>query len=90
MNQLIFVCCILFTIALSQSLTTQQRTDILNAHNKYRKLVSPPALVTIPDLVWDTTLATMAENWVNQCQSSQGMILDRDGNLSSHNIGDNL
>jgi uncharacterized protein YkwD len=66
----------------SQALTTQQQTDIVNAHNKYRKMVNPPAK-TMPDLVWDPALATIAETYLAKCQSSGGSLVDHNAGRST-------
>ena len=82
MKRFVFLFCLLFTIVFGQSLTTQQQTDIVNAHNKYRKLVSPPAK-TMPDLVWDSALAKVAEDWIKQCKSSDGKLIDHNAGRSN-------
>jgi uncharacterized protein YkwD len=76
----------------SQALTTQQQTDIVNSHNKYRKMVNPPAK-SMPDLVWDPALARIAETYIVKCQSSGGSLIDhnagRSTNYSTY-VGENM
>jgi uncharacterized protein YkwD len=72
--------------------TQTQKNTITNRHNALRKLVNPPAQ-TMPDLVWDDALATIAENWIKQCKSSDGQLLDHNSGRSStypSYVGENM
>ena len=48
------------------ALTQAERDSVLAAHNQVRATVSPPA-ANMTRLVWDPNLATVAQNWTNQC-----------------------
>ncbi|KAJ8042182.1 Peptidase inhibitor 16 [Holothuria leucospilota] len=46
--------------------STTEQYFLLNAHNNYRRSVSPPA-VSMNTLTWDATLAIKAQQWVERC-----------------------
>ncbi len=48
-------------IATEANVTASEKTAIVDRHNYYRKLAS----ATIPNLVWDDTLALHAQTWAN-------------------------
>lgn len=76
-----------FYCAFSQ-LTQTQKNQILAAHNILRQQVNPPAQ-TMPNLVWDTTLESTAQNYVSTCTSSNGLIVDHNPNRGT-NVGENI
>ncbi|XP_029044436.2 venom allergen 3-like isoform X5 [Osmia bicornis bicornis] len=65
---------------ISVGLTTKERREIVNAHNKHRSFVAqgyeikgnpgpqPPAK-NMPKLVWDNELAQIAQRWAIQCEN---------------------
>jgi pathogenesis-related protein 1 len=52
-------------IASAQPPTSAEIQTILSLHNQARCAVNPPA-ESMPALVWDTTLASVAQNWADQ------------------------
>jgi hypothetical protein len=50
----------------AQVLTPADKTTMLSLLNRARAGVSPPA-ATMPRLVWDSRLETIAQAWVNTC-----------------------
>lgn len=48
-------------------LTTAERDQLLADHNQVRSTVNPTA-ANMTRLVWDPALATVAQNWANQCR----------------------
>eukprot|EP01080_Neovahlkampfia_damariscottae_P000261 gene261-6676_t len=67
---------------LCQALTAAQQKSIVDAHNKYRKLVNPPAK-SMPDLTWDADLAKVSEDYIKKCVSSDGKIIDHNSGRSN-------
>merc|ERR1712061_506375 len=58
-----------------ESLTSADKKVFLDAHNTLRRKVAdgdqaglPAATQPMPDLVWDETLAEVAQRWIDQCQ----------------------
>ena len=62
-----------FLLALSSAcyadLSATELTAMLSAHNQVRSGVTPTA-ANMTRLVWDSNLATVAQNWANQCNWS--------------------
>src|SRR5687767_15500119 len=52
--------------AAAEPLTPADKTTILSLLNRARAGVSPPA-ATMPSLVWDSRLETIAQTWANTC-----------------------
>ena len=52
--------------AAAQALTPADKTTMLSLLNRARAGVSPPA-ATMPPLVWDARLETIAQTWANTC-----------------------
>lgn len=50
--------------------TQEEKDALLQYHNNARANVNPPA-EHMPNLVWDDTLAQIAQNWANKCQGSK-------------------
>jgi hypothetical protein len=50
----------------AEPLSPAEIQQMLDAHNAVRAAVNPPAQ-SMPNLVWDDNLATVAQNWTNQC-----------------------
>lgn len=52
--------------AAAQTLTPADKATMLSLLNRARAGVSPPA-ATMPSLVWDSRLETIAQKWANTC-----------------------
>jgi hypothetical protein len=67
----------------AQSLTAADKTAMLSLLNTARAGVSPPA-ATMPALVWDSRLETIAHTWANTCTDAAAPIgmLDHNPNRS--------
>lgn len=57
---------VLFNENALASISPSQQNDILNAHNEARRNVNPPAVSQIPDLVWDSNAAIVAQQWAGK------------------------
>ena len=79
-HSLIYLCLFILTLSSAQDcvkqLSQSQRDAILKAHNSYRNKVasgnqtaalgaSLPQASNMKELIWDTELETLAQNWVN-------------------------
>jgi uncharacterized protein YkwD len=62
-------------LAVCGQLTQTQKNSLTDKHNTLRQTVVPAAQ-TMPNLVWDDALATIADNWVKQCKSAGGLLVD--------------
>lgn len=48
-------------------LTSSQQTEFLDWHNTYRRDVMPVACPSLPPMVWNSELATLAQNYADTC-----------------------
>jgi hypothetical protein len=79
----VFMDCIFFdgfedpgTMPLGSSVTQAAALSALQTHNCARKSVIPAASAAIPMLTWNSTVASAAQTWANQCMFAHG---DLDG-----------
>lgn len=62
---------------------------ILDAHNAAREAEG----AGLPPLTWDPLLAAIAQEWADQCESSNGLLLDHNPNRSNTydgSVGENI
>jgi hypothetical protein len=68
----VFTCCVSLTASADQ-LTPAEEIQMLDGHNQYRANVanglvgSQPPATNMTALVWDADLATVAQDWANNC-----------------------
>jgi hypothetical protein len=69
--------------AAAEALTPADKATMLNLLNRARAGVSPPA-ATMPSLVWDSRLETIAHTWANTCTDVTAPVglLDHNDNRS--------
>uniref|UniRef100_A0A224XJN9 Putative scp-like extracellular protein n=1 Tax=Panstrongylus lignarius TaxID=156445 RepID=A0A224XJN9_9HEMI len=57
-----------------KGVTAEDKEIILDVHNRYRQAISlgrirgQPSATNMLEMTWDEELATMAQNWANQCE----------------------
>ncbi|MDR3388045.1 MAG: CAP domain-containing protein [Rudaea sp.] len=75
----VFMDCLFFdgfedsgTTPVGSPVTQAAALSALQIHNCARKTVIPAASPAIPILTWNSTVATAAQNWANQCMFAHG------------------
>jgi uncharacterized protein YkwD len=78
--------------ATSLPLSQSEIDSLLAAQNSARASVQPPAAY-MSTLVWNSQLQSIAQNWADECISSNGEILDHNPNRSANYstyVGENI
>ena len=94
---LLIVACVLGLCTLASTdplpLSAQEKEEMLRAHNYFRSIVNPPA-ETMPNLVWDPQLESIAQNYVQRCvPHPMGGLVDHNPDRSSNYpeyVGENI
>lgn len=79
------------------SLSPQQQNEIVNVHNEFRRRVASgneprgrpgpqPRARNMPNMAWDSELATIAQRWANQCRFGH----DTCRNVRRFQVGQNV
>jgi hypothetical protein len=71
-----------------QPFTSTDITNLVNEHNKCRANVNPPA-GNMQTISWSSTLQTTAQNYANNCTSSDGILLSHNPNRGT-DVGENI
>lgn len=70
----VFLDCVFFNGFENPGTTDTAALGALQVHNCARKTVDPPASTPIQSLVWNSTVATTAQTWANNCNYSHNGI----------------
>jgi hypothetical protein len=67
-----FLDCLFFDGYENAGTTDTTALDALQVHNCARKTVTPAASTPIPQMTWNTTVASTAQTWANGCTWAHG------------------